>query len=327
MPRCALVEHLPPVLRLRADGRRSSCRAGHPQRAQPQWRQLTQPEARTSGPAHSGHTRTAGGGRSGPVAAGGGGVDADMECPSRASVFVRYASHRCPPRADLSRPRPDPVSAADPRLSLLAEQARSRRWRSTTIMVSRARAGPGSSAGTAPRPARPRAALIALHGLGRPLRAVSDARRGAGAARHRGLRAGPSGQRPLTGAARATCRFLGRAAGGSRRSGRDAPARSRPTVAAVPARQQPRRARRAGLRAPPSRRSPRRHRARSAARRARRSRAAARARPGALAGLAAVLARDRHGPERTVARSRHRSSTCWPIRCSIGAAPRGSRPR
>ena len=142
--------------------------------------------------------------------------------------------------------------------------------------------------------------LIALHGLGRPLRALSHGRRGTRGRGHRGPRAGSSGQRPLARTARVH-RCLGRAAGGPRPLWSAHPGGAA-RACRFPARQQPRRAGRPGLRPPPPRRASRRHRALAPARRARRSRAAARARPGAVARLAPFFAGDGNGPERTLAR-------------------------
>ena len=89
VPRSPLVEHLPPVLRLRGGRQEVELPRGHPQRAHPQWRQLTQPEARTSGPAHSGQTRTVVGGNPAVPAGAGWGGAWDMG-DLAASVFVRY---------------------------------------------------------------------------------------------------------------------------------------------------------------------------------------------------------------------------------------------
>ena len=91
----ALVEHLPAGLRLRGGRQEVELPRRHPQRAHPQWRQLTQPEARTSGPAHSGQTRTAVGGNPAAPAGAGWGGRGDMGNASVLRYLFGTPIHKC----------------------------------------------------------------------------------------------------------------------------------------------------------------------------------------------------------------------------------------
>ena len=190
VPRGPLVQHRQaPVAPLRR-GQQVELARPHPHRPQPQWRQLTQPEARTSGPAHSGHTRTAVGGKeSGDVTAGAGTGLEQGHGRVLGFRFLFGSDLINAPRTGSCQERWDTFRHDHRRVVERHRAMVRRRRRRAALLPARPS---GSVAQRRPcRPARPGRSLGPLpHAAGRRP-----------PARHRAVRAGPPRQRPLAGAA------------------------------------------------------------------------------------------------------------------------------